>query len=231
MRLARRYYFSAENLATDVFLKSQMDQMSSVSVHTIAKFNRIRQHAAYAPHDAIVEMIVEACTDSPPLRVLEVVLGDPPVIADRRISSELVSPSGAFAAAETTLPGPPAAISGANRWTANLFPVSNFHSALFLCVLAHAWLRVAVGAEILCATTRRIIFQLFGRRLRGIRSMTSTFRLPEEAARALMDVFHTGHMGAFVVSPMHARVLCCLSPCATRPACLLGQALTGRFSG
>lgn len=199
MPLACRYYFSEQNLSTDVFLKSQMDQMSSVSVHTIAKFNRIRQHAAYAPHDAIVEMIVEACTSNPPLQVLEVVLGNPPVVADRRISSELVSPNGGIAAVETTLPEPPAtAISSANRWTTHMFPVSDFHSAVSLCVLAHAWLYVAVGTQILCATARRIIFQFFGPRWGCRRSMTSTLLLME-----------------FVVNAMYLCVLFCCSLRAT----------------
>lgn len=99
-----------------------MDQMSSVSVHTIAKFNRIRQHAAYASDDAIVEMIVEACASSARLQVLEVMLGNPPVIADRRISANVVSPSGNFAGVETVLPGSPATTPDGNRWT-NLFSV------------------------------------------------------------------------------------------------------------
>lgn len=99
-----------------------MDQMSSVSVHTIAKFNRIRQHAAYAPHDTIVEMIVEACTSSARLQVLEVVLGIPPAVADQRISANLVSPSADIAELETVLPGSPDINPGGNRWT-NLLPV------------------------------------------------------------------------------------------------------------
>eukprot|EP01043_Picozoa_sp_COSAG02_P058834 COSAG02_NODE_7390_length_3036_cov_152.870276_2_plen_150_part_00 len=131
---ACRYYFSEQNLATDTFLCDQMDQMSAVSVHTIAKFNRIRQHAAYASHDAIVEMIVEACTSSAGLQVFEVMLGNPPVIADRRISANLVSPSGVVAGVETVLPGPPATNPDGNRWT-DLFPVGlaifiDFHGTL-----------------------------------------------------------------------------------------------------
>lgn len=118
-----RYYFSEQNLATDVFLRSEMDQMSSVSAHTIAQFNRIRQHAAYAPHDVIVEMVVEACTCSAQLQVLEVVLGDPPVIVDRRIAAILVSSSGISAGVETMMAEPPATNPNGNWWT-NVFSVS-----------------------------------------------------------------------------------------------------------
>ena len=129
MDVVCRFYFSEQNLATDTFLRSQMDQMSSVSVHTIAQFNRIRQHAAHAPHDTIVAMIVEACTSSARLQVRQVrvpgcpALGNPPEIVDLRISADLVSPSENIPAAEVVLPGPPATNPVGNQWM-NMFSVS-----------------------------------------------------------------------------------------------------------
>ena len=112
-----------------------MDQMSSVSVHTIAQFNRIRQHAAYAPDDTIVEMIVEACTSSPRLQVLEVILGSPPVVADYRISSVAASLDGGDVTSGNELPGPPLAPpvvpGGSNQWTDHMYPVSYMPSMLY----------------------------------------------------------------------------------------------------
>lgn len=116
------YYFSESNLLTDSFLCSQMDQMASVSVHTIAGFNRIRQHAANAPFDVIVEMVVEACVNSSMLQVLDVMLGRPPVLADRRIRRVLPG-----APLEAEEPAPAAANDGRdptrNQWGEHLSPV------------------------------------------------------------------------------------------------------------
>ena len=117
---------------TDTFLRSQMDQMSSVSVQTIAKFNRIRQHAAYAPHETIVEMVKEACTSSTRVQLLEVLLGTPPVVADYRISAANTLQDGnVVASANDLLPGPPPVAAGPNQWADHMYPVSYIFTTLY----------------------------------------------------------------------------------------------------
>lgn len=72
------YYFSAENLAKDLYLRQQMNQEGWVSIHVIAGFNRLRkmltppmaaQLGAAAGAAADIPLLVEALTAAPDLEV------------------------------------------------------------------------------------------------------------------------------------------------------------------
>merc|ERR1719238_317787 len=72
------YYFSAENLAKDLYLRQQMAAEGWVSIHVIAGFNRLRkmltppmaaQLGAAAGAAADIPLLVEALTAAPDLEV------------------------------------------------------------------------------------------------------------------------------------------------------------------
>jgi hypothetical protein len=72
------YYFSAENLAKDLYLRQQMGQEGWVSIHVIAGFNRLRkmltppmahQLGAAAGAAADIPLLVEALQAAPELEL------------------------------------------------------------------------------------------------------------------------------------------------------------------
>jgi hypothetical protein len=72
------YYFSAENLAKDLYLRQQMNQEGWVSIHVIAGFNRLRklltppmahQLGAAAGAAADIPLLVEALQAAPDLEL------------------------------------------------------------------------------------------------------------------------------------------------------------------
>jgi hypothetical protein len=73
------YYFSAENLAKDLYLRQQMEKEGWVSIHVIAGFNRLRKMltppmahqlgAAAAAAAADIPLLVEALQAAPDLEL------------------------------------------------------------------------------------------------------------------------------------------------------------------
>jgi hypothetical protein len=72
------YYFSAENLAKDLYLRQQMEKEGWVSIHVIAGFNRLRkmltppmahQLGAAAGAAADIPLLVEALQAAPELEL------------------------------------------------------------------------------------------------------------------------------------------------------------------